>query len=251
MSSSAQLTLLPWLAGWPPPADRTRFAAGLHAGSTAGLALALRDDLLALRPAEVRRLVLSAAPAAVGGLLLHDLVERRLGGPRRTAALMTASAAALWVADRQGDSGPPRRPRARGNVGPPGGGPGLPRSREVSARDITTASLAQIASLAPGVSRSGVTMTALRARGVDREQAFRTSLLMSLPVTVGAALLTAVRGRARPPLVPAALAGATAYAAARRVPPARRVVAVSVAYRLVEAAAVPAVARARRRKDSR
>lgn len=248
MSSSAQLSLLPWLAGWRPPEDRTRFAAGLHAGSTAGLALALRDDLVALRPAEARRLALSAAPAAVAGLLLQDLVERRLGGPRRTAALMAASAAALWVADRQGDSGP-RALRDRGKGAPPLGGAGLPRSPEVSSRDLATAALAQVAALAPGVSRTGVTLTALRARGVDREQAFRTSLLMSLPVTVGAAGLTAVRGRARPPLLPTALAGATAYAAARRVPSARRVVAVSVAYRLVVAAAVPVVAR--RRKDAR
>jgi len=228
VSSSAQLALLPWLAGWEPPADRTRFAAGLHAGSTAGLALALRDDLTSLRPAEARRLALSAAPAAVAGLLLQDVVERRLGGPRRTAALMAASAAALWVADRQGDSGQRDRPA------------------HVTSRDVTAASLAQVAALAPGVSRTGVTLTALRARGVDREQALRTSLLMSIPVTVGAAGLTAVRGRARPPLVPTALAAGTAYATARRVPSARTVVAASVAYRLVLAAAV-AVRRAKER----
>jgi undecaprenyl-diphosphatase len=245
VSSSAQLALLPWLAGWEPPADRTRFAAGLHAGSTAGLALALRDDLASLRPAEARRFVLSAAPAAVAGLLLQDVVERRLGGPRRTAALMAASAAALWVADRQGDSGP-RASRDRGKELPPLGGADLPRSREVDARDVTMAALAQVAALAPGVSRTGVTLTALRARGVDREQALRTSLLMSIPVTVGAAGLTAVRGRARPPLVPTALAAGTAYATARRVPSARTVVATSVAYRLVLAAAV-AVRRAKER----
>jgi undecaprenyl-diphosphatase len=245
VSSSAQLALLPWLAGWDPPADRTRFAAGLHAGSTAGLALALREDLRALRPAEVRRLALSAAPAAVAGLLLQDVVERRLGGPRRTAALMAASAAALWVADRQAESGHPRtRTRDRGKGAPPLGGAGLPRSPAVSGRDLTTASLAQVAALAPGVSRTGITLTALRARGVEREQALRTSLLMSLPVTVGAAALTAVRGRARPPLLPTALAGVTAYAAARRAPSAQRVVAASVAYRLVVAGAV-AVRRAK------
>lgn len=221
MSSSAQLTLLPWLAGWEAPADRTRFAAGLHAGSSVGLALALRQDLLALRPAEAGRLALSAVPAALSGLLLQGVVERRLGGPRRTAFLMALSAAALWVVDRQAESG-------------------HPRSREVSTRDLTTAAVAQVAALAPGVSRSGVTLTALRARGVERERALRTSLLMSLPVTVGAAGLTAVRGRARPPLVPTALAGVTAYAAARRVPPARRVVSASVAYRLVVAGAVAA-----------
>ncbi|MCW2614074.1 MAG: Bacitracin resistance protein BacA, partial [Frankiales bacterium] len=38
VSSSAQLALLPWLTGWPQPADRTGFAAGLHAGSCVGIA---------------------------------------------------------------------------------------------------------------------------------------------------------------------------------------------------------------------
>ncbi|HUR14537.1 MAG TPA: undecaprenyl-diphosphate phosphatase [Mycobacteriales bacterium] len=245
VSSSAQLALLPWLAGWSQPADRTQLAAGLHAGSTVGLALALRDDLAALRLAEARGLALSAAPAAVAGLLLQDVVERRLGGPRRTAVLMAASAAALWVVDRQAASDP--RPRDHGKGAPPLGGAGLPRSLKVGAGDLTAAAFAQVAALAPGVSRTGVTLTALRARGVDREPALRTSLLMSLPVTVGAAALTALRGRSWPAPVPSALAGITAYAAARRVPPARTVIAASVAYRLVVALAVPLAARARRR----
>ncbi|TAL13260.1 MAG: undecaprenyl-diphosphate phosphatase, partial [Frankiales bacterium] len=58
VSSSAQLVLVPWLLGWEQPADRTAFAAGLHAGSCAGLAWALRDELRRLTPREV--LVLGA-----------------------------------------------------------------------------------------------------------------------------------------------------------------------------------------------
>lgn len=222
------MALLPWLAGWEPPDDRTRFAAGLHAGSSVGLALALREDVRQLRPSELRGLALSAGPAALAGLLLQGPVERRLGRPGRTALLMAVSAGALWVADRQADSGPAR---------PEG----------VTAQDLRAASLAQVAALAPGVSRSGAALTALRARGVDREQALRTSLLMSLPVTAGASWLTAVRGRSLPPLVPTILSAATAYAAARRVPPARTVVTSSVAYRLVVSAAVAA----RRTKERR
>lgn len=149
-------------------------------------------------------------------------MERRLGRPGRTALLMAVSAGALWVADRQADSGRPARPDG------------------VTAPDLQAAGLAQVAALAPGVSRSGAALTALRARGVEREQALRTSLLMSLPVTVGAAGLTAVRGRALPPLVPTLLAAATAYGTARRVPTARAIVNRSVAYRLVVAAGVAA-----------
>ncbi|MBW3646788.1 MAG: undecaprenyl-diphosphate phosphatase, partial [Actinobacteria bacterium] len=63
----------------------------------------------------------------------------------------------------------------------------------VGAREAALAALAQVAALAPGVSRSGATLTALRAAGVDRAPAQRFSLLMSLPVTAGAAVLTLAR----------------------------------------------------------
>jgi undecaprenyl pyrophosphate phosphatase UppP len=97
------------------------------------------------------------------------------------------------------------------------------------------------------VSRTGATLTALRAEGVPREEALRTSLLMSLPVALGAAGLTAVRGRKAPPAVPTAVAAATAFVAARRVSATPALVRGSVAYRLGLAALV-----ARRvRKESR
>jgi undecaprenyl pyrophosphate phosphatase UppP len=95
-----------------------------------------------------------------------------------------------------------------------------------------------VVALAPGVSRTGATLTALRARGVDREEALRTSLLMSLPVTLGAAGLTAVRARQLPAAVPTAVAGLTAYAAARRVRATEGFVTGSVLYRLAVATGV-------------
>lgn len=217
VSSSAQLTLLPWLLGWKPPADRTRFAAGLHAGSAAGLALALRHDLAGLGTTERRRFVLSALPAAAAGALGGRTVEARLGRPRPTAALLGLGALALWWADR----------RAERRTG-----------HEAAPADLAAASLAQVPALAPGVSRTGATLTALRARGVDRASAYRLSLLMSLPVTLGAAGLTATRGRALPPAVPTALAGGSAYLSTRLLRPSRGTVTAAVAYRLLLAAAV-------------
>ena len=49
--------------------------------------------------------------------------------------------------------------------------------------------LAQVLALIPGVSRSGVTMTAARALGYDRRAAARFSMLMSIPVILGAGVL--------------------------------------------------------------
>ena len=188
VSSSAQLVLLPWLLGWQSPADRTGFAAGLHAGSCVGIAAVVG------RP-DRRTAVLVAAtsvPAAVAGLLAADRVEARLGRPPQLAALLAGAGALLWAVDRWS-----------------------PQDRQVGGREAAYAAAAQVAALVPGVSRSGATLTALRLAGVERSAAQRFSLLMSLPVTAGAAGLTLARNRSLTPQTvlgagTAALAGAAA-----------------------------------------
>ena len=190
MSSSAQLTLLPWLLRWPPPQDRTGFTAALHAGSCIGVMLALRRDLVALDRPSATRLLLTSLPAGVAGLLAQDAVEVRLGRPGPTAALLAGAGGLLWLADRR------------------------PQDRAFGTREAATAAAAQVVALAPGVSRAGATLTALRASRLPRREAFRYSMLMSLPVTAGAAALSVRRAGLLPPLLPTALAGVTSYATA-------------------------------------
>jgi undecaprenyl-diphosphatase len=222
VSSSAQLALLPPLLGWQPPPHRTALAAALHTGSTLGIAWALRRDLRALRPAEAAGLLASCLPAAAAGLLVDDAVERRLGGPRTTAVLLGAAGALLWAADRSS------------------------QERSVRPAEALVAAGAQVAALAPGVSRSGAVLTALRLRRVERGAAARHALLMSLPVTAGAALLPLARADRRvlrelAPLlaagVPAAAVSGAAAATAWRRRPGRPATAAAV-YRLALAAAV-------------
>lgn len=225
VSSSAQLALVPWLLGWRAPPSRTAFAAALHAGSCAGIAWALRQDLRELRGRQAAGLLASCVPAATAGLAFDDAVERRLGGPAQLAAALAGAGALLWLADR--------RPQDLARAG---------------GREIAAASCAQVAALVPGVSRSGASVTALRLLRVERGEAARTSLLLSLPLTAGAALLPLARAdraqlRALAPLltagVPAAgLSGAVAAATWRR-RPARAATAAAV-YRLGLAAAVAA-----------
>jgi undecaprenyl-diphosphatase len=218
VSSSAHLALVPALLGWAPAADRTAFAAALHAGSCAGVAWVLRDDLRRLDAGTAGLVAAASVPAAVAGALAVDAVERRLGGPRQLAACLAAAGAALWLADR--------RPASATAVGP---------------RAAAYAGLAQTVALVPGVSRSGAALTALRAAGVERGAAERFSLLLSLPVTGGAAVLTLARRRRLEPgaVVGAATAAAGAAAAgswlARR--PARNLSGVAL-YRLALAAVV-------------
>lgn len=229
VSSSAHLALLPWLLRWPEPPHGTALAAGLHGASCAGILLALRAD-----PPDPRTAALALAtsvPAAAAGLLAADAVEARLGHPAQVGVLLGLAGLALAAADRR------------------------PQSRGVDARVAALAALAQVVALAPGVSRSGACLTALRAAGVRRRDAERFALLMSLPVTAGAAGLSllraepaALRALAGPLAVGAPAAAAAAYAGVVRLTPrgGRSLLGPAV-YRLALAALVIRTARRRDR----
>lgn len=248
MSSSAQLVLLPWLLGWEQPADRTTFAAALHAGSCVGIGWALRGELT---PRAVLTAGATSVPAAAAGLLAADAVEQRLGRPPQLAALLAGFGALMWWVDERaaageaGAAGEPREPREhpRGAVTVrPGRTVAAARARTpVAPGQAALAAVAQTAALVPGVSRSGATLTALRAAGADRAAAERFSLIMSLPVTAGAAGLTLARARSAPPgTLAGAVAAAVAGAVATRALLARpgRPLRAAALYRLGLAAAV-------------
>jgi undecaprenyl-diphosphatase len=226
VSSSAQLVLLPYLLGWEHSSEHATFAAALHAGSCLGIGWVLRDEVRSLDLRTAGLLAGTCLPPAVAGYLIADRVEERLRQPAHLATVLAAAGALLWAVDR----------RAEGHQ----------RGVTVGARQAALASFAQIPALAPGVSRSGATLTALRASGVDRAPAERFSLLMSLPVTAGAALLTLARTDRRtlralgPSLAAgagcAAVAGAAAARALQRRP--GRPATGPTLYRLALAAAV-------------
>jgi undecaprenyl-diphosphatase len=184
VSSSAHLSLLPWLAGWPwhelDPEARKSFEVALHAGA-AGALLVGQRRLIAqeLRQFDARRaavVALSFVPPAIVGYGLERQIEGRLGGPGATALGLAAGAAAMAIADR--------RPQERG--------PG-----EATPADGLALGLAQATALAPGVSRNGATLAAARWRRFTRQQANLLSRTVALPVIVGATLLKGARLRRR------------------------------------------------------
>lgn len=184
VSSSAHLTLIPWLRGWGweamDPELRKGFEVALHAGAAAALLVGQRRVIAAeLAAFDARRaavLGLSFLPPAVAGFALERQIERRLGGPRATAIGLLAGALAMVIADRH--------PQVRGRG-------------EAGAADGLALGVAQAAALAPGVSRNGATLAAARVRGFDREHANMLSRTVALPVIVGATVLKSVRLRRR------------------------------------------------------
>jgi undecaprenyl-diphosphatase len=182
ISSSGHLRLVPWLFGWDDFAGRVSlektFDVALHLGTLIGALAYFRADVVRYARAGLRRdardttdgrlawlLVLSTIPAALTAALLADVIERKTGYIWLIATMLIVFGLVLGWADRR---------------------PGVRTLDEVRPRDAVLMGVGQALALQPGVSRSGVTMTAGRLGGLGRDGAARFAFLMSLPITAGA-----------------------------------------------------------------
>ena len=111
-------------------------------------------------------LVVATIPAVLVGPLLNDTIEDAVREPAPVALMLCVGAAMLWLAERWGS-------KVRE----------MDRSRS-SARSAI--GVAQVLALVPGISRSGVSISAGLFLGLNREAAARFSFLMATPVVAGA-----------------------------------------------------------------
>ena len=187
ISSSGHLILVPWLADWryleANEEFNHTFDVALHLGTLVAVAAYFRRDVVllvraALRTIRRRRIeepservawliVLATIPAGIVGVLGEEAIVEHLGEPWQIAILLAVFAVVLWLADRS---------------------PAERRIGELRMRDALVIGLAQALALAPGVSRSGVTISAARFLRLDRDSAARFSFLLLLPTTFGAVL---------------------------------------------------------------
>lgn len=184
VSSSGHLVLAPWILGSDyvdlDPELRKSFEVALHAGTAAALVIVLRDEVFeAVRDLDGRRvgmILSSMAPAAAAALGLEKVIEGRLSKPEIVVVgLIAGSAAMAWADALKGE-----RPRG-----------------DADWRDGLWLGFAQALALVPGVSRSGSTIVAARARGFDALSASELSMHVALPVIAGATVLKGVRLRQR------------------------------------------------------
>jgi undecaprenyl-diphosphatase len=187
VSSSGHLILVPWLFHWSILTNESlnkTFDVALHMGTFAGaLAYFWRDiaKYLAAWLRSIRRrsivdvdervawcLVIGTIPGALAGALFENVIEEKLGQPWLIAVMLALFGLVLFVVDR-------RAKQSR-------------RLEHLRLTDGGVIGLAQAVALQPGVSRSGVTITAGRALGLARDAAARFSFLLSLPVIGGAGL---------------------------------------------------------------
>ncbi|HEY6758957.1 MAG TPA: undecaprenyl-diphosphate phosphatase, partial [Baekduia sp.] len=184
--------------------------------------------------------VVATAPAAIAGFVLEDVIERRLGGRRATAAGLIAGSAAMLAADRVATAHD-RPARA---------------AADATLADAAWIGLAQAFALWPGVSRLGLTLSAARLRGFDRDAAFDLGRRAGLPIIAGATGLKAWRLLQDPP--PPALrrsfaaGAAAALAATFAAAPLRRASSLRIpAAERVALAALALAQRQRRRPTAR
>jgi undecaprenyl-diphosphatase len=180
ISSSAHLYAVPEMLGWKY--EGLAFDVALHWGTLLALLAAFWRDWLGLASGALKsgpaggtarstllRLAVASVPAAIAGLLLENEAETHLRALPLQAAMLAVFGLLLWWVDRRSPG------EQHADV------PGWGRSLLVGA--------AQAVALVPGVSRSGITMTAARASGMDRVSAARFSFLLATPITFGAGLV--------------------------------------------------------------
>jgi len=181
VSSSGHLIVVPALLGWDDPfITSLAFSVMLHLGTLAALLAYFRADWLRLVPAGLtalrerrfagdddRRLAwllaVATIPAVFAGLALNDAIETVFRQIGLVALMLVVGGAILWLADRHGR-----------------------RDREIAGLTFPIAlgvGAAQALALVPGISRSGISISAGLFAGLSRESAARFSFLMATPIT--------------------------------------------------------------------
>ncbi|MBO4644043.1 MAG: undecaprenyl-diphosphate phosphatase [Alphaproteobacteria bacterium] len=179
VSSSGHLILTPRLFGWADQGMAADIA--LHVGTLFSVMLYFRRDVCFILKGSldiakrhfnlpqalfVLKLGVACIPVFLIGAVCHSYISEHFRSPKIIASTAIIFGILLYAADKKGKN--------EGNI------------ETMTFKTALLIGLAQTLALIPGVSRSGITMTAARALGINREESARFSMLLSIP-TIGAA----------------------------------------------------------------
>ena len=181
ISSQAHLRLVSAFTGWPDQGLMMDIA--VHVGTLGAVMLYFWRDLAAMtagvgRLAQGRHdpgaklagfLILGTLPALAAGFLVSRYYPAGLRGLELIAWATLGFGILLYIADRIGMT--------------------VRHIEHLGFGDVLIIGLAQALALIPGTSRSGITMTAGRLLGMERRECARFSMLLSIPVIIGASSL--------------------------------------------------------------
>lgn len=186
ISSKTHLILVPAAFGWPTPP--VAFTVLLHVASLIAVLIYFRREIVELvtdtfRGGPGRRLtlllVVATLPAVIVGGLFEDQISSIFDRPRLAASMLLGTAIVLVVTELTA--------RRRATVALESTVEEL--SSKVRWVDATFIGGAQAMALLPGLSRSGLTISAGLWSGLSRVQAASFSFLLSMPAIAGAAVL--------------------------------------------------------------
>ena len=186
VSSSGHLILARAFFGWDPGRFGLAFDAAVHVGTLIAVVVYFRREvgqLITAAPGALsgkdgdferlgRLIIVGTIPIVIVGALFGDVIEARIRTPLIVAINLVVGAVALMWAERL-----------------------LKRDREplgLGYGEALAIGIAQAAALAPGLSRSGLTLAMALFLGLRRETAARFVFLMSLPAVMAVAVKKAV-----------------------------------------------------------
>ncbi len=184
VSSSGHLVLVPAVLDWNSPS--LIFDATVHLATMLAVVLVFWKDICDIIRAWFKQLaagrpfattesrlgwwiIIGTIPGVLAGLLLKDMFESLFSNPRAAGAFLLVTALLLVLAELLG-----KRSRSLDSM---------------SWLDSLLIGIGQAVAIAPGISRSGATMTVGMLRGMTRESAARFSFMLALPIIFGAWLV--------------------------------------------------------------
>lgn len=173
VSSTAHLILFPWFFNWGGDMNSLTFDVALHAGTLLALIICLWRDWVELvfkKQKLFMLIVIASVPAGLAGFFLNDFVEYTLRSPYIIAGTLVVFGGVMLVSEKMYKT---------------------ESIENVDLSDAVLIGMAQALALIPGVSRSGITISAGLFRGLEREASARFSFLLSTPIIAGATLLHA------------------------------------------------------------
>jgi undecaprenyl-diphosphatase len=171
VSSTAHLILFPWFFNWSGEVDTLTFDVALHAGTLLALILCFWRNWIELIFTKQRLfglIVLSSIPAGIAGFFLNDIAEKYLRNPLIISIMLIAVGCIMLISEKANK---------------------YKDMEKTGLKDAIIIGIAQAVAIIPGVSRSGITISAGLFRGFEREAAARFSFLLATPIIAGATVL--------------------------------------------------------------
>ncbi|MCS7163682.1 MAG: undecaprenyl-diphosphatase UppP [Thermodesulfovibrio sp.] len=170
ISSTAHLIIVPWIFGWKGTVNSLSFDIAVHVGTLISLFYCFWKDWIDIFLKDKKMLfyiILGTIPAGLAGITFHDFIENELRNPLIIVFTLIFVGILMLIAEKVSKK----------------------KRESINISDALFIGTAQAIALIPGVSRSGITITAGLFKGLERAYAARFSFLLSTPAVAGAGII--------------------------------------------------------------